>query len=85
MRVEVENPIDFGAYHYLKKRGYKIKQMIVIVKEYAISLGLTQKIDWLWIPEINKAIDSDFNRFKSWVHLNVENKRKHEYDGYRSI
>ena len=81
----VENPIDYGVYHYLKKRGYKVKSIFSIVNKYALHLGMVKKIDWIWIPEINKAITNDFDSFKSWVKENTENKRKHEYDGYRSI
>jgi hypothetical protein len=79
---KVENPIDYGVYGYLKKRGYKVKSITRIIKEYALFIGMREKIDWLWIPEINNAIHRDFESFKEWVHENVENKKKLKQSNY---
>ena len=73
MRPPIQNPVHFGAFHYLKKRGYKIKPTLRFVREYANSIGIN-KIDYLLFPELNKIIENDFVKFTDWVKKNVEYK-----------
>lgn len=71
MYRQIENPIEFGAFHYLQRRGYKTKKMYKILRDYGAFRGMELKIDFIYIPQLNALIRSDFETFKEWVNENV--------------